>query len=93
MLTGYLRPGRESHHSGTATGLPRALSKDEKNSEFKELRGASLVLRAVSFQAHSSTETLSLGFYFNCDGRAPEGLSLTSSVSQKEKLEGAQCLL
>ena len=22
VLTGYLRPGRESHHSGTATGLP-----------------------------------------------------------------------
>lgn len=84
MLTGYLRPGRESHHSGTATGLPEVLSKDEKNSEFKELRGTSLVLLAVSFQAHSSTETLSLGLYFNCDGRTPEGLSHVFCKSEGE---------
>ena len=84
MLTGYLRPGRESHHSGTATGLPKVLSKDEKNSEFKELRGTSLVLLAVSFQAHSSTETLSLGLYFNCDGRTPEGLSHVFCKSEGE---------
>ena len=70
--------------TGTATGLPEVLSKDEKNSEFKELRGTSLVLLAVSFQAHSSTETLSLGLYFNCDGRTPEGLSHVFCKSEGE---------
>ena len=52
--------------------------------EFKGLVDASLVLLAVSFQAHSSTETLSLGFYCNRDGEAPEGLGHLFCESQGE---------